>query len=38
VVFGHVDDAKARQIVQHYIMAGELVDGVIAPNYERVTL
>lgn len=38
VVFGHVDEAKAHQIVQQYIVAGELVDGVITPNYERVVL
>jgi NADP-reducing hydrogenase subunit HndB len=29
VIFGHVDKAKAREIVDRYIIKGEMVDGVI---------
>lgn len=35
VVFGYVDEARARQIVEHYIAKGEFVDGVIPVNYTK---
>lgn len=36
VVFGNVDEAKARALVTEYIAKGEPVDGVIPVNYVRV--
>ncbi len=36
VVFGHVDDKKVVEIIEQYIIAGKLVDGVIPVNYETV--
>jgi len=38
VVFGNVDEAKARQLVTAYVVKGEPVDGIIPVNYERVVL
>lgn len=38
VVFGYVDEAKARALVTEYIMKGEPLAGVIPVNYERVVL
>lgn len=38
VVFGYVDTEKAKALVQKYIKAGELMDGVIPVAYERVVL
>ena len=38
VVFGYVDVEKAKTLVQKYVKAGELVDGVIPAGYERVVL
>jgi len=38
VVFGHVNEAKARELVTAYVMKGEPVDGIIPVNYERVVL
>jgi NADP-reducing hydrogenase subunit HndB len=35
VVFGYVDEAKARLIVEKYIKNGELVEGIIPVNYQR---
>jgi NADP-reducing hydrogenase subunit HndB len=35
VVFGYVDEAKARQIVEHYVKNGAMVEGVIPVNYQR---
>lgn len=36
VVFGHVDIKKAEEIIEKYIIRGELVDGIIPVNYETV--
>ncbi|MDR0971812.1 MAG: (2Fe-2S) ferredoxin domain-containing protein [Bacteroidales bacterium] len=36
VVFGYVDIKKADQIIEKYIKDGELVDGVIPVNYEKI--
>lgn len=33
VVFGHVDSLKVVEIVEQYIMQGQLVDGLIPVNY-----
>ena len=38
VVFGGVDEAKARELVTAYVMKGEPVEGSIPVNYERVVL
>ena len=38
VVFGGVDEAKARELVTEYVMKGEPVEGLIPVNYERVVL
>lgn len=38
VMFGHVDEAKARKLVTDYVMKGEPVEGIIPVNYERVVL
>ena len=38
VVFGGVDEAKARELVTEYVMKGEPVEGVIPVTYERVVL
>ena len=36
VVFGHVDKAKAREILDRYIIQGELVDGIIPVNFKTI--
>ena len=36
VVFGHVDKAKAREILDRYIIQGELVDGIIPLNFKTI--
>ena len=36
VVFGYVDLRKADEIIEKYIKNGELVDGIIPVNYEKV--
>ncbi|NMB37869.1 MAG: (2Fe-2S) ferredoxin domain-containing protein [Bacteroidales bacterium] len=36
VVFGNVDSAKALEIVDKYIVGGELIDGVIPVNYQTI--
>ncbi len=33
VIYGHVDAKKAKEIIEKYIIAGQLVDGVIPTNY-----
>lgn len=38
VVFGYVDEAKARALITEYVMKGEPVEGIIPVNYERVVL
>ncbi|WP_428563066.1 MAG: (2Fe-2S) ferredoxin domain-containing protein [Solidesulfovibrio sp. DCME] len=38
VVFGGVDETKARELVTEYVMKGEPVEGIIPVNYERVVL
>jgi NADP-reducing hydrogenase subunit HndB len=38
VVFGNVDEAKARELITEYVMKGEPVEGIIPVNYERVVL
>ncbi|MDR1680594.1 MAG: (2Fe-2S) ferredoxin domain-containing protein [Prevotellaceae bacterium] len=36
VVFGRVDARKAIDIIEKYIKRGELLDGIIPQNYERI--
>jgi len=36
VVFGYVDRNKADEIIEKYIKNGELVEGIIPVNYEKV--
>ncbi|MEX0986447.1 MAG: (2Fe-2S) ferredoxin domain-containing protein [Bacteroidales bacterium] len=36
VVFGDVDTGKADEIIEKYIKAGELVNGIIPENYETI--
>ena len=36
VVFGQVDKAKAREIIDRYIIKGELVDGIIHVNFRTI--
>ncbi len=36
VVFGYVDKAKAREIIDRYIIKGELVDGIIPMNFKTI--
>lgn len=36
VTFGYIKGDKAKELVQKYIKSGELVEGVIPANYERV--
>lgn len=38
VVFGGVDEAKARELVTEYVMKGEPVEGIIPVTYQRVVL
>ena len=38
VVFGKLDEAGARLLVQKYLKNGELIEGVIPVNYTRVVL
>lgn len=35
VVFGHVDAARAKQIVESYMTGGDLTEGVIPADYEK---
>jgi NADP-reducing hydrogenase subunit HndB len=36
VVFSHVDSARALEIVDKYIVKGELIDGIIPVNYQTI--
>jgi len=36
VVFGQVDKAKAREIIDRYIIKGELVDGIIPVAFKTI--
>ncbi|NLX40829.1 MAG: (2Fe-2S) ferredoxin domain-containing protein [Bacteroidales bacterium] len=36
VVFSHVDSARALEIVDKYIVKGELLDGIIPVNYQTI--
>ena len=36
IVFGYVDTKKAEEIITKYILTGELVDGIIPVNYEKI--
>ncbi len=36
IVFGHVDTNKGRELITKYIMTGEILDGVIPVNYEKI--
>ncbi|MCK5776918.1 MAG: (2Fe-2S) ferredoxin domain-containing protein [Bacteroidales bacterium] len=36
IVFGYVDVEKADQIIEKYIKNGELLDGIIPPNYQNI--
>ncbi|WP_428560916.1 MAG: (2Fe-2S) ferredoxin domain-containing protein [Solidesulfovibrio sp. DCME] len=38
VLFGNVDEAKARALITEYVMKGEPVEGIIPVNYQRVVL
>ncbi len=36
VVFGHVDSAKAMEIIEKYVLQGELLDDIIPVNYQTI--
>lgn len=36
VVFGNVDTKKADEIIEKYIKNGELIDGILPPNYHTI--
>jgi len=36
IVFGHVDKAKAREIIDRYIIKGELVEGIIPVAFRTI--
>jgi NADP-reducing hydrogenase subunit HndB len=36
VVFGFVDQKRANEIIEKYIKNGELVEGIIPVNYEKI--
>ena len=36
IVFGYVDVKKADEIIEKYIKEGELLDGIIPPNYQSI--
>ena len=36
IVFGYVDVKKADLIIEKYIKHGELLDGIIPPNYQSI--
>lgn len=36
IVFGHVDNKKADEILEKYVMNNELVEGIIPVNYETI--
>ena len=35
-IFGNVDNEKAEEIIDKYIMKGELVDGIIPQGYQTI--
>ncbi len=37
VVFGHVDNKKADEILSKYVLNNELVEGIIPVNYETIS-
>lgn len=36
VVFGYVDTDKAMEIIDKYVLHGELVDGILPVNYQTI--
>lgn len=36
IIFGYVNEEKAIEIVQKYIVNGELVEGIIPVNYQKI--
>ncbi len=36
IVFGHVDTKKAKDLVDKYVINGEILEGVIPVNYEKI--
>lgn len=36
VVFGHVDAAKVEEIVDKYIVKGELIDGILPVSFQTI--
>ncbi|MDD2293400.1 MAG: (2Fe-2S) ferredoxin domain-containing protein, partial [Bacteroidales bacterium] len=36
VVFGHVDPKVALDIIDKYILKGELIDGILPVNYQSI--
>jgi len=36
IVFGHVDKAKAREIIEKYLIQGKLVDGIIPVEFKTI--
>jgi NADP-reducing hydrogenase subunit HndB len=36
IVYGHVDTKKGQELVTKYIMQGEILEGVIPVNYEKI--
>ncbi|MDL2320487.1 (2Fe-2S) ferredoxin domain-containing protein [Alistipes sp. OttesenSCG-928-B03] len=36
VVFGHVDEKRAEEILDRYVGKGELLDGIIPVNYQTI--
>lgn len=36
IVFGHVDNKRADEILEKYVMNNELVEGIIPQNYEKI--
>ncbi|NBC82370.1 MAG: (2Fe-2S) ferredoxin domain-containing protein [Bacteroidetes bacterium] len=36
IIFGNVDTPKADEIIEKYIKGGEMVDGIIPVNYQKI--
>jgi NADP-reducing hydrogenase subunit HndB len=36
IVYGHVDTKKGQELVTKYIIQGEILEGVIPVNYEKI--
>ena len=36
ILFGHVDNKRADEILEKYVMNNELVEGIIPVNYEKI--